>query len=326
MGFPPPPQDGPPPPPEQSGGFGPPQGFGPPPPPPPPGGGQPYGYPQQPEGQPPYGYPQQPEGQPGGQPYGYPQQNQQGGYGPAGQPGPPAPPGDYGYPGGQPGFGYQPPPPPPNNNKRNAWIAVGAVVVIGAIIGGVAVASSGGDKKKSADDKPTHTISGLPTKIPTGIPSFTLPSDTTDPSDDPTLGLPTDLPTGDDGLPTDSASPTEKLVPYVSLKPGTCFDAPSLSPSVSTVTTRSCSSAHDAQVIANETLSGTFDTDADIQTKALSLCQSDAHAHLPHDGREYYPYALFPKLITYELQGKKTVTCSLTRSNGTNGTKMYSKF
>jgi hypothetical protein len=315
MGFPPPPPDGPPPPPEQGGGFGPPQGFGPPPPPPPPGEGG-YGAPQQPGGAQPYGYPQQPDGQ---QPYGYPQQGQQGGgYGQPGPPGPPGAPPGYGYP-GAPGFGYQPPPPPPNNTKRNVWLAVGAVVVVGAIVGGIAVATSGGGKKKQADDKPTHTISGLPT------PSFTVPTDL--PSGDPSLGLPTDLPTGDvGGLPTGDPSPSEKLVPYLSLKPGTCFDAPSLTPTVSTVTKRSCSSAHDAQVVANETLSGTFDTDADIQSKALSLCQSDAHKHLPHDGHAYYPYALFPKLITYELQDKKTVTCSLTRNNGKNGTKMYSKF
>lgn len=233
------------------------------------------------------------------------------------------PPAGYGYPGDPQGFGYQPPP-PPNNTKRNVWLAVGAVVVIGAIVGGVAVASSGGDKKKNADDKPTHSvsISGLPTGLPT--PSFTLPTDL--PTDDPTLDLPTDLPTGDDtGLPTDPSSPDEKLVPYVSLKPGVCFDAPSLTSTVSEVTKRSCSSAHDAQVVANETLSGTFSTDAEIQSKALSLCQTDARKHLPHDGREYYPYALFPKLITYELQGKKTVTCSLTRNNGSNHTKLYSK-
>ncbi|WP_435173176.1 hypothetical protein [Actinacidiphila sp. bgisy145] len=318
MGFPPPPSDGPPPPPEQGGGFGPPQGFGPPPPPPPPGEGG-FGAPQQPGGGQSYGYPQQPGGQ---QPYGYPQQGQPGGYGPPGPPGPPAPGGGFGYPGDPQGFGYQQPPPPPNNNKRNAWIAVGVVVVIGAIIGGIALSSGGDDKKNQADDKPTGTAST--SKLPTGVPSFTLPSDL--PTGDPSFTLPTDLPTGDDtGLPTDSSSPTEKLVPYVSLSPGTCFDAPSLTPSVSEVTKRSCSSAHDAQVVANETLSGTFSSDDEIQTKALSLCQTDARKHLPQDGREYYPYALFPKLVTYELQGKKTVTCSLTRNNGTNGTKLYSK-
>jgi hypothetical protein len=309
MGFPPPPQDGPPPPPEQGGGFGPPQGFGPPPPPPPPGDGG-YGAPQQPAGQP-YGYPQQ---QPGQQPYGYPQQP--GGYGPAGAPGPPVPPGGFGYPGpGGPG-GY-PPPPPPNHNKRNVWIAVGAVVVIGAVIGGVALAG-GGDKKKTADDKPSHSVGKLPSGLPT--PTFSLPSD------DPSLGLPTDTPTG---LPSDTPSgdpsPSEKVVSYVVLSPGTCFDVPTLSPSVDEVTKRSCTSAHDAQVVANEKLSGSYTSDSDLQNSVLKLCTADATKHLPADGKTYYPYALFPNLVTYEMQGKKTVTCSLTRAHGTTHTKLYSK-
>ncbi|HEY5836913.1 hypothetical protein [Streptomyces sp.] len=303
MGFPPPPPNGPPPPPDQGGGFGPPQGFGPPPPPPPSGGVPGYGYPQQ--GGEPYGYPQQG----GNDPYGYPQG---GGYGPPGQPGPPLPPG-YGYP--QQGGAYPPPPPPPNNGKRNAWIAIGAVVVIGAIIGGVALAV-GSDSKKDDTAKPTGNPSiTLPSDLPSSLPTptFTLPTET------PSLDLPTDLPSY-----TPSATPTEKVVPYVVLAPGKCFDAPTLSPTVDEVTTRSCSSAHDAQVVANETLSGSFSSDTEIQNKALELCTADARKHLPADGRTYYPYALFPKLVTYQLQSRKTVTCSLTRNNGTNGKKLYS--
>ena len=62
-----------------------------------------------------------------------------------------------------------------------------------------------------------------------------------------------------------------------------------------------------------------------IQNAALELCTADAKKHLPADGQLYYPYALFPKLITYEVQSRKTVTCSLTRNNGSTGTKLYSK-
>ena len=295
MGFPPPPPDGPPPPSGQGGGFGPPQGFGPPPP-PPPSGNDGYGYPQQ----------------GGGEGYGYPQQ-QGGGYGPPGPPGPPMPPGGYGYP--QPGPGGYPPP-PPNNNKRNAWIAVGVVAVIGAVVAGVVLAGGGDDKKKDdakASGSPSITLpSGLPSGLPTDIPTptFSLPSD------DPSLDLPTDFPSF-----TLDPTPTEKVVPYVVLSPGKCFDAPTLSPSVDTVTTKSCSSAHDGQVVANETLSGSFSTDTEIQNKALELCTADARKHLPADGRMYYPYALFPKLTTYEIQGRKTVTCSLTLNNGSSATK-----
>jgi hypothetical protein len=203
------------------------------------------------------------------------------------------------------------------------WIAIGSIVVVGAIVGGILVATSGGDDKKD-DAKPKTSISGLPSGmpsisgLPSGMPSITLPSD------DPTLDLPTDQPSDD---PTDTAdpTPTEKLVPYVVLSPGQCFDAPTLTPSVDKVTTRSCSSAHDAQVVANETLSGSFSSDLEIQNKALSLCEADARKHLPQDGRTYYPYALFPKLITYQVQNRKTVTCSLTRNNGHNGVKLYSR-
>lgn len=311
MGFPPPPPNGPTPPPDQGGGFGPPQGFGPPPPPPPSGGG--YGYPQQ----------------AGGDPYGYPQQP--GGYGPPVPPGPPMPPGGGygGYPGGPAGpggppgpGGYPPPPPPPNNKKRNTWIAVGVVVVVGAIIG-VAVASSGGGDDKKDDAKPKNSISGLPSGFPTGLPTDLPSSDDSLPSDDPSLDVPT-IPSFTEPETEPTPTSTEKIVPYVVLSPGQCFDAPTLTPSVDKVTTRSCSSAHDAQVVANETLSGSFTSDEEIQQKALELCTADAKKHLPHDSRTYYPYALFPKLVTYQLQDRKTVTCSLTRNNGTTGTKLYS--
>ena len=194
------------------------------------------------------------------------------------------------------------------------------MVVIGAVIGGVALAGGGGsDKKKSADGTPSHSISGLPSGLPTDLPTPTFSI----PSDDPSLDLPTDMPT--DLLPTDDPSPSQKVVSYVVLSPGTCFDAPTLSPSVDEVTKRSCGSAHDAQVVANETLTGSYTSDSDIQSAALKLCTADAKKHLPADGKLYYPYALFPKLITYEVQDKKTVTCSLTRNNGTSGTKLYSR-
>ncbi|MBD0735221.1 hypothetical protein BGM09_02655 [Streptomyces sp. CBMA29] len=195
-------------------------------------------------------------------------------------------------------------------------IAIAAVVVIGGI--GTAVAVSGGSDSKD-DAKPTPSISGLPSGLPS-MPSFTEPTPSfTLPSDTPTFDTPTDDPFTD----FPSVTPTEKVVPYVVLSPGKCFDAPTLTPTVDTVTTKSCSSAHDGQVVANETLSGTFSTDSEIQSKALELCTADAKKHLPADGRLYYPYALFPKLTTYQLQGRKTVTCSLTLNNGTNSKKLY---
>jgi len=218
---------------------------------------------------------------------------------------------------------YVPPPPPlpPNHSRRNAWIVVGVVVAIAGVVAGI-VAVSGGSDSSTTDARPSASVSGIPTGLPSGLPtdlsSLTATPTFTAPSDGATPDLPTDLP-------SDTATSTEQLVPYVVLAPGKCFDSPTLSPSLSEVTTRSCGSAHDAEVVANETLSGTFTSDEDIQTKALELCTTDAKKHLPADGKLYYPYALFPKLITYEMQGRDTVTCSLTRNNGSNSVKLYNK-
>lgn len=302
MGFPPPPHDGPPHHPEHGGGFGPPQGFGPP---PPPGDG--FGPPPPPA-----------DG------YGYPQQ---GGYGPPGPPGPPVPPGGYGYPGGgYPGGGYPPPQPPPNHTKRNVWIAVGAVVVVGAVVAAVAVSSGGGsDDKPSADKtaRPSSALTAMPTVPTIPMPSFTLPTPSfTLPTDFPSLDLPTDLPSSTD-QPDPSDSPGSE-VPYVVVDPGKCFNAPSMTHTISTVQTVSCTSAHDAQSIANKTLSGSFTSDDAIQEKAFSLCEADASKHAPAGG-DYYEYVLYPQLITYQLQGRKTVTCALTLNDGTNDKKLHSK-
>ncbi|WP_031521166.1 hypothetical protein [Streptomyces sp. NRRL F-5123] len=315
MGFPPPPpHNGPPPPPDQGGGFGPPQGFGPPPPPPPNDG------------------------------YGYPQQG--GGFGPPGPPGPPAPPGGgYGYPGdggyggppqgggyggppqgggfGQGGYGPGgfPPPPPPNNTKRNVWIAVGAVVVVGAIIG-IAVAAGGGDGDKKPSAKDTTSIS-MPTAthLPTDIPSptFSLPTDF------PSLDLPTDLPSDDSSDEPDPSASDSQDIAYIVVDPGKCFNAPSMTHTIDEVQVVSCTTPHDAQSVATKTLSGTFASEQDIQDKAFDLCKADAKAHAPADGKEYYEYVLYPQLVTYEIQGRKTVTCALSINDGTNGKKLTKK-
>ncbi|WKX69796.1 hypothetical protein [Streptomyces sp. XD-27] len=113
-------------------------------------------------------------------------------------------------------------------------------------------------------------------------------------------------------------------MPYVVLKPGECFDHPGLDSSVSTVTKRSCSGPHDGEVIANETLTGTFATDKEIQDKALALCATDAATRMKRisDGRTYYYYALFPARDTYTYQGSDKVTCSLTLSGSVDGPKL----
>lgn len=292
MGFPPPPHNGPPPP-EQGGGFGPPQGFGPP---PPPADG--FGPPPPPA-----------DG------YGYPQQG--GAYGPPGPPGPVAQPGNYGYPGGYPGGGYPPPQPPENHTKRNVWIAVGAVAVVGVIVGVIAASSGGGDKQSAKDIPTVPSLTALPT-VPTmptlPIPSFTLPTDF------PSLDLPTDFPSSIDE-PEPSTTDGQET-PYVVVDPGKCFNTPTMTPSIHAVETVSCTSAHDAQSIANKTLSGTFATEDDIKKKAFSLCEADANKRAPSG--DYYSYVLFPQLISYQL-GRRTVTCALSLSDGPDGKKLHSK-
>jgi hypothetical protein len=202
------------------------------------------------------------------------------------------------------------------------WIAVGAVVVVGAIIGGVVAANSGGDDGK----KPVAGHSTIT------MPSLShVPTDLDIPTDFPSLDLPTDLPSddsddsGDGGTGEPSASPTDKEVPYVSVDPGKCFNAPSMTHTLDKVTTVSCSSPHDAQSIANKTLTGTFTDDQEIEDKAFDLCKADAKAHVPADGKSYYEYVLYPQLITYELQKRDTITCALSLNDGSNNKKLTRK-
>ncbi len=298
MSLPPPPNDAPPP--GSGGGFGPPQGFGPP---PAPGDG---GYGQQPPA--PGGY--------GG--YGPPAP---GGYGPAGLGGPPAGPGGYdqggygqqGY--GQPGFGQPggygpyPPPPPPGGGKgpKIAAAVVGAVVVVAIVIGGIVWLGSGhdhGTQAKGGTDRPVATSSDGP--------------DGSGGDQTPTAGA--SIPGG-----PDDPTPSSHSMPYVKLKPGTCFDSPSLDSTVTAITTTSCDSPHDGQVISNESLTGTLLDEQELRTKALALCSPDAKKRLesiPDDGRTYYNYALYPDLTTYQSQGEDTVSCALTLSNSQDGTQL----
>lgn len=217
--------------------------------------------------------------------------------------------GGYGYPQG--GGPYPPPPGGGNNNGRNAAIAIGAVVVVGAIIAGIVLATSGGDDKKPNALDTTASSSSSTSSSPS--PSVTLPTDL------PSLDIPTDLPT------TGSSSSGPDLVPYVVLNPGKCFDHPGLDSSVSVVTTRSCSSPHDGEVVANETLTGSFTTETELQAKVLKLCEPDAKkrlARIPADGKTYYYYALYPSLMTYQIQKRDTISCSLTLSNKVDGKKL----
>ncbi|MEU4095617.1 hypothetical protein [Streptomyces sp. NPDC026673] len=204
-------------------------------------------------------------------------------------PGPPQPGGGYGYP---------PPPQPPRSGggAKVAAIAIGAVVLIAVVIGGLAVTLSGGeDDDKGASGSST---SSSPRSSAPGTPATSAGSTEPDPS--------------------------ETFRKYVVLDPGQCFDDPGLDSSVTEVTTVSCNGPHDAEVIANETITGTFATEAELKAKVLKLCEADAAKRLKDikDNPGYYYYALYPKLTGYQVQGKDTISCSLTLSNRVDGKKL----
>ncbi|UGY90843.1 hypothetical protein [Streptomyces gobiensis] len=286
MSFPPPPQD-----PSQpgagGGGFGPPQGFGPPAPAGPPAPvGPPAGG---------YGYPGPPGPPPGHGP---------GGFGP-GVPGGPGP--------------YPPPPPPPpgaggGNGPKVAAIVIAAVLAAALIVGGVLLLGGGGGKDNKADDAPSTT--------PSATEKAEESQETEEPtwdSSDPATAIPDPRESsGPSGTPRDP-------VPFVVLKPGTCFDHPALSSAVSKVEERPCTSPHNGEVISNPKLTGDFATEQEIQEQVLKLCKQDAAVRLkkmPQDGTLYYFYAIYPSLPTYKYRSKDTISCSLTLSNSRDGKKL----
>jgi flagellar basal body-associated protein FliL len=215
------------------------------------------------------------------------------------------PPGQGGGFGPPQGFGpppspYRPVPPRrAGGGPKVAVIAVGAVVVIAAIVGGAALVLSGGsDSKngKSADAKAADSATASPVQASGS-------------------GAGTDSP---------SASASESVNPYVVLKPGECFDTPGLDSSITKTVRRSCSSPHDGEVIANETIVGTFTTEKALRAKVLELCKTDVAkkgSKVPSDAQYYY-YAIYPSLVTYEKNKRDIVSCSLTLSEKPDGKKL----
>lgn len=201
----------------------------------------------------------------------------------------------------------------------------GAVVAAALVAGGVLYALG----KDDGDDGGKPAVAGTSSTPPASAsasPSTGEPS----PDEDPGRGAPLGGGPGDSGDedpdPSSSASgdtPAEP-VPYVVLRPGQCFDHPGLDSTVREVKIRSCDGPHDGEVIANETLTGTFATDQEIQEKALELCRADAEKRMktiPGD-RTFYYYALFPARDTYTDQGEDQVSCSLTLSADVDGPKL----
>ncbi|WAP55474.1 hypothetical protein [Streptomyces sp. S465] len=228
-----------------------------------------------------------------------------------------------------------PPPPPGSSGSKVTAIVIAAVVAVAVVVGAIVIGTKddGGGKETSADAGPSASASDSPRSSPSdaGPSASAAPPGSEDPGQGAPLGGGSDVPDGDpdasdsaDPGASESAAPGDR-VPYVVLDPGQCFDHPALDSSVTKIEKRSCRSPHDGEVIANETLSGDFSSEKAIQSKALSLCGTDAKNRLksiPNDGRMYYYYALYPALSTYTVQGEDQVSCALTLSAGPDGKKL----
>lgn len=169
-------------------------------------------------------------------------------------------------------------------------MAVGALVLVGAAVGGLALGLGSGNSGGKTTAAAAPSPAGADVRSPSG-----------------------------------GGRNNTSIVRYVALSPGQCFDYPALSRDVTQVTTRSCDIPHDGEVIADETLTGSFTSSAELKRKVLTLCEADAKKRtqsIPADGRTYYYYAIYPSLTTYEAQKKTTISCALTLSNKPGGRKL----
>jgi hypothetical protein len=191
------------------------------------------------------------------------------------------------------------------NRRRAALLLTGVIALLATAVGGVVWLGSGYDDEGS---RATGGAGQAGTSAQSGVSGGGL--STEDGGSGPGAAIP-------GGPGTNPAH-----MPYVTLSPGTCYDAPGLDSTVSVVTKVSCTTPHDGEVISDEHLTGTFTDEAQLRTSALALCAPDARARLkslPKDGKTYYNYALYPDLTTYQKDNKNTVSCTLTLTNTPNG-------
>jgi hypothetical protein len=206
------------------------------------------------------------------------------------------------------GYGSYPPPPPPGgggpSGPKIAAIFIAGVLAAGLAVGGFLILQGSGDGDAAADAKPQAT--------PSGESGDGQPPGSGDGDGPPSTHA------------TASPSPGE-LVPFVALKPGECFDHPALDLSVTQIETRPCDGAHDGEVIATKTLTGSYSSERKLQDKALELCDTavaERMESIPEDGLEYYNYALYPSLDTYRIRQERRVSCALTLSDAPGGKKL----
>jgi hypothetical protein len=126
-----------------------------------------------------------------------------------------------------------------------------------------------------------------------------------------------------------SASPTPSEpaeLPYVVLKPGTCFIHPNLTKGLSKVTVRPCTKVHDGEAIANVTLKGKLKNDAQIANAVRKQCTAAAtlKARRQEEGSRFYSFVLSPTVELYR-KGYDQVTCTLTASRTVGGKKLHAK-
>lgn len=193
---------------------------------------------------------------------------------------------------------------------RIAAFFIGAVLVIGLGVGGLLVATSDGPATADAGRRPAPAKTSPTTGPPKGGSGVTEP--------------PSDRETPQGPVPSPSEVPAGEL-PFVALDRGVCFDHPELDPGVREVVERPCTKPHDGEVIGNRRLTGDFASDQELETEALRLCGTDVKRRMrdiPDDGRQYYNYALYPSLATYQSQGESRVSCGLTISDGPGGRKL----
>ncbi|WP_377272124.1 hypothetical protein [Peterkaempfera sp. SMS 1(5)a] len=200
---------------------------------------------------------------------------------------------------------FTPPPPPPmppgppvvpdgeprpGRRTRIGAIAAGAVV-LAAVLGTVLYLASGGDGAPAA----------APSTSAPPPPSSPLPTPSATPSDTPNL-------------------------PYLVLKPGTCFDHPNLTKGLKEVTVRPCTVPHDGEAVANVTVKGGFTKDSQIVAAVYKQCAAAGKrtADRQGEGTRFYSYVLTPSAALYR-RGYREATCTLTVSYTVGGKKLTGK-
>ncbi|MCX4910802.1 hypothetical protein [Streptomyces sp. NBC_00878] len=196
------------------------------------------------------------------------------------------------------------------------FLVVAVIVVVGAVSAVALVTTSGDGSSDKKSPSESNSTSGLPS------PSLSIPSEL--PSELPSLptDVPSDLPSS---LPTDLESLLPSLasdeVPYYMLRTGDCFNIDDTKPGQAAK--RSCSAAHDAEVVTVAELEGTYTTDAALKKAASALCAKplDTKAAKQPAGTVRGTVVQYPDPTGFKL-GIDNVACSLAADVGVGNRKL----